>query len=124
MVRGIGIDLCEISRMERMRMMTRFTERYFTPEEQAYIRSRGANAAQTMAGVFAAKEALAKALGTGIDFSLQEAEVVHDEQGCPGYRFHGSLAERTEGDAFWLSITHDTGVAAAVCIREGGVKNA
>ncbi len=124
MVRGIGIDLCEISRMERMRMMTRFTERYFTPEEQAYIRSRGANAAQTMAGIFAAKEALAKALGTGIDFSLQEAEVVHDEQGCPGYRFHGSLAERTEGDAFWLSITHDAGVAAAVCIREGGVKNA
>ena len=124
MIQGIGLDLCEISRMEKLRTMTRFTERYFTAEEQEYIRGKGIHAAQTMAGIFAAKEALAKALGTGLDFSLQEAEVIHDERGCPAYRFHGSLSGRTAGEQFFLSITHDGGVAGAVCIREDGVNNA
>ena len=118
MVRGIGIDLCEISRMERMRMMTRFTERYFTPEEQAYIRSRGANAAQTMAGIYAAKEALSKALGTGIAFELKEISIFHDEAGMPGYSLSGKAEKLGAGDRFWLSISHDGGIAAAVCVRE------
>ena len=122
MIRGIGLDFCEIARMEKMRMMTRFTERYFTGAEQEYIRDKGKNAAQTMAGIFAAKEALAKALGTGISFDLREAEVVHDAAGCPAYRFHGKVAEIAGEDRFLLTITHDGGIAGAVCIREEGVK--
>ena len=123
MIRGIGLDFCEISRMEKMRMMTRFTERYFTEGEQAYIRDKGHNAAQTMAGIFAAKEALAKALGTGISFDLREAEVIHDGAGCPAYRLRGKAAELAGEDRFLLTITHDGGIAGAVCIREEGVKN-
>lgn len=115
---GLGIDVCEISRMEKRLLDGRFLQRYFTDDEIAYIRSRGKGAAQTMAGLFAAREALGKALGTGIDFDLKEAEICHDPSGHPSYRLTGRLAERTAGERFLLSITHDGGVAAAVCIRE------
>ena len=118
MCAGLGLDLCEISRMERLLEDDRFLNRYFTPEEIAYIRGRGRAAAQSMAGIFAAKEALGKALGTGIGFELREAEVRHTAEGCPFYAFSGALKEKTGGDRFWLSITHDGGMAAAVCVRE------
>ena len=118
MILGIGLDLCEISRMENKLADGRFLARFFTDGEAAYIRSRGAAAAQTMAGLFAAREALGKALGGGIDFDLKESEIVHDPQGRPSYRLAGKLAERASGERFFLSITHDGGVAAAVCIRE------
>ncbi len=115
---GLGIDLCEISRMEKHLDDDRFLERFFTQDEIQYIRSRGKGAAQTLAGLFASREALGKALGTGIDFELKEAEICHDASGLPFYHLTGRLAERTEGERFLLSITHDGGVAAAVCIRE------
>ncbi len=119
MVRGLGLDLCEISRMEKMLADERFLNRYFTEEEAGYIRSRGRSAAQTMAGIFAAKEALAKALGTGITFSLKEVGVCHDEAGQPGYSLSGTAAELAGGDRFLLSISHDGGIAVAICVREG-----
>ena len=118
MLIGLGLDICEISRMEKNLRNDRFLIRYFTPEEIAYVRSKGASSAQTLAGLFAAREALGKALGSGIDFDLSEAEILHDPKGRPYYHFSGSLAARTEGECFHLSITHDGGVAAAVCIRE------
>ena len=60
-VRGVGIDLCAIGRMEELLGNVRFLERFFTEEETAYVMARGAAAAQSMAGIFAAKEALLKA---------------------------------------------------------------
>ena len=118
MVKGVGLDLCEIARMDRMLTDERFLNRYFTEDEIRYIQSKGKSAAQTLAGIFAAKEALAKALGTGITFNLKEVCVSHDEAGLPGYRLSGSTAELCSGDRFLLSISHDGGVAAAVCVRE------
>ena len=118
MITGIGLDICEIARMERKLQDERFLNRFFTEDEIAYIRSRGAAAAQTLAGIFASREAIAKALGGGIDFEMKEAEVIHDSKGKPYYRLSGSLARRAAGNRFFLSITHDGGVAAAVCIRE------
>ena len=118
MITGIGLDLCEVSRMQKLLQDDRFLNRFFTPEETAYIRSKGASSAQTMAGIFSAKEALGKALGTGISFELKDAEILHDEHGCPYYCLHGDLPERVPGESFHLSITHDGGVSAAVCIRE------
>ena len=118
MLIGLGLDLCEISRMEKILRDERFLFRFFTDHEIAYIRSRGASAAQTASGLFASREALGKALGGGIDFDMKEAEVSHDPQGRPFFCFSGKLAERTAGERVWLSITHDGGVAAAVCIRE------
>ena len=118
MVFGIGLDICEIARMENNLQNDHFLARFFTEAEVSYIRSRGAAAAQTLAGLFASREALGKSLGGGIDFDLKEAEIRHDSAGRPYYYLTGRLAERTAGDRFWLSITHDGGIAAAVCIRE------
>ena len=124
MILGIGLDICAIARMEKNLENERFLARFFTEAEGDYVRGRGKGAAQTLAGIFAAKEALGKALGGGLDFDLREAEIVHDENGSPGYALTGALAERTRGERLLLSITHDGGVAAAMCVREGGdVKN-
>ena len=119
MVKGLGLDLCEVCRIEKLITDGRFLERFFTDDEAAYIRGKGKNAAQTAAGIYAAKEALAKALGTGITFSLKEVGVCHDEAGQPGYSLSGTAAELAGGDRFLLSISHDGGIAAAVCVREG-----
>ena len=118
MVKGVGLDLCGISRMEKLVADERFLNRFFSPEEIAYIRSKGRSAAQTMAGIYAAKEALAKALGTGISFELKEACICHDASGMPGYELAGKAAELAGDDLLHLSVTHDGGMAAAVCIRE------
>lgn len=119
MCKGIGLDLCEIARMEKRVEDERFLLRYFNDDEIRYIRSKRKGAAQTMAGIFAAKEALSKALGTGIVFDLREIGVSHDAQGKPGYTLTGKVSVACGDDRFWLSITHDAGMAAAVCIREG-----
>ena len=118
MSRGLVLDLCEISRMEKLSADERFLNRYFNEGEIGYIRSKGKSAAQTMAGIYAAKEALAKALGTGITFDLKEISIFHDEAGMPAYSLSGKAKKMGEGDRFFLSITHDGGIAAAVCVRE------
>ena len=123
MIRGLGIDLCEIRRMEDAITHPRFLLRVFSEEEQAYILSRKAGAGQTAAGLYAAKEAFLKALGTGIcSLALCEIRVAHDEKGAPYYLLGEKqleqLAERGAESAH-LSITHDGGTAAAVCILEG-----
>ena len=119
MCKGLGMDLCEIGRMEKLLEDGRFLVRYFTPEEIRYIRSRGAGAAGTLAGLFAAREALGKALGGGIDFELKEAEVCHTESGAPFFRLSGELEKRVGENRLHLSISHDGGIAAAVCLLEG-----
>ena len=118
MCKGLGLDVCEIARMEKMLKDDRFLSRFFTEAESAYIRSRGAGAASSLAGHFAAREALGKALGGGIDFDLKEAEICHAESGAPFYRVSGKLKERIGDSRLFLSISHDGGVAAAVCIIE------
>ena len=116
MCKGLGLDLCEITRMDKLLKDGRFLSRYFT--EASYVRSRGAGAAASLAGLFAAKEALGKALGCGIGFELREAEIRHSETGAPYYRLSGSLKERVGDARLLLSVTHDGGVAAAVCVIE------
>ena len=122
MIAGVGIDLCEISRMEKLLNDSHFLARYFSPKEQAYIQGKGRGAAQTMAGIYAAKEALAKALGAGIvSADLWAVEVTHDKYGAPAYELQGEyarLAEDKRISSFSLSITHDGGMAAAVCVAE------
>ena len=66
MCKGLGLDLCGISRMEALLRDERFLNRYFTPAETAYVHAKGAGAAQTLAGLYAAKEAVLKAMGVGI----------------------------------------------------------
>lgn len=118
MCTGVGLDLCEISRMEKLKEDGRFLARFFTEAEGAYILGGGKAAAQRMAGIFAAKEAFGKSLGTGLAFDLREVEVAHTESGQPFYVLHGKAGEMGGGSSFLLSISHDGGIAGAVCVRE------
>jgi holo-[acyl-carrier protein] synthase len=122
MILGIGIDLCEVPRMRDALARGGFLPRFFTEAEQAYILGRGAGAAQSLAGHFAAKEAGLKALGCGIALPLKDIAVAHDESGAPRFVLTGqALARMTElgGSAMHLSITHTGEMAAAVAVLEG-----
>ena len=67
-MKGIGMDLCEIARFERiLEKGDGFLRRYFSAEEQAYVLGRGQTAAQSAAALFAAKEAFLKAAGIGMN---------------------------------------------------------
>ena len=82
MIIGIGTDICSISRFEDEEKRGSLIARFFTENERTYVESRGKGAAASAAAVFAAKEACAKALGTGFrGFGPSEIEVVHNEDG-------------------------------------------
>ena len=88
MIRGIGMDLVEISRVKSFmegQSGGRFVSRVLTPAEQGLVSERQGRAAEFVAGRFAAKEAVVKALGTGIGATvgLQDIEVLPDLSGRP-----------------------------------------
>lgn len=124
MIVGSGIDLVEISRIEQSveRFGKRFLNRVYTPAEQAYcLRKR--NSAESLAARFAAKEAGAKALGTGISHGVSwlEIEVVREPSGRPTIRFHGraaEIAQRMGVGHVALSITHTSALSMASVVVE------
>ncbi len=126
MILGVGIDLCEIARMEAALEKPRFAERVFTPAERARLdAARGKRRAEVAAGLFAAKEAVAKALGTGfVGFGPWDVEIVPDPAGRPVCRLLNGAAARAaalvEGGEWTVhvSITHENGAAAAVAVAE------
>ena len=121
---GLGIDLCQVERIEKaMAAHANFLSRYYTEEEQAYIAQRGNAGAQSAAAMFAAKEALLKAMGIGLSggVSMREIGVCHDTNGAPCYKLTGAAADRLRsmgGGSVFLSLTHEGGMAAAVAIIE------
>jgi holo-[acyl-carrier protein] synthase len=125
MVIGVGTDLIEIERVEASiaRFGRRFLERLFTPGEIAYcLKKKGS--AESFAARFAAKEAGAKALGTGISrgVSWKEIEVRREPGERPTLHWSGRAAERakTLGVVHTaLSLTHSRTVAMAVVVVEG-----
>ena len=116
MCKGIGIDLCEIARMQALLDEGRSLRRMFTEAEQAYIAGKGASAAQTMAGMFAAKEAVLKALGTGMTIPMTDIVISHTELGQPIVTLTGKAAQ--SGGTVLVSITHEAGMAAAFAVWE------
>ena len=121
---GIGCDLCAVSRMERAIEKAHFTERVFLPGERAYLDGRGRARAQSAAAMFAAKEAAAKALGTGFAQGVMPwtIEVVHSAQGAPQLLLHGASQERLAaigGAKAHLSLSHEGDMAMAMVILEG-----
>ena len=124
MIVGTGIDLAEIGRIRHSmdRYGQRFLDRVYTAAEQAYcLRKR--NAAESFAARFAAKEAGAKALGTGISYGVSwlEIEVVREASGRPTLQYHGRAAEIAAHLGVVqasLSITHTTDMAMASVILE------
>jgi holo-[acyl-carrier protein] synthase len=126
MIAGIGVDLCELSRLEHAlaaRSGARFRARVFTPAEVRYCAQRQRTALQSYAGIFAAKEAALKALGTGWSQGLgwQSVEVVHDAGGAPALVLHDAartLARRRGVTSAHLTISHAGGLAVAVVVLE------
>jgi holo-[acyl-carrier protein] synthase len=126
MIVGSGIDLTEIGRIQKSmdRYGPRFLARVYTAAEQAYcLRKR--NSAESFAARFAAKEAGAKALGTGINYGINwlEIEVVREPSGRPTLPFHGRAAEfaaRLGVVHAAVSITHTTDLAMASVVLEDG----
>lgn len=124
MVVGLGTDLIEIVRIQQSvtRFGDRFLRRVFSPSEIDYCR-RKKNAAESFAARFAAKEAGAKALGTGISQGITwlELEVVRQPSGKPTLHLTGRAAQRALqlGVAtVSLSLTHSKDIALAVVVME------
>ncbi len=125
MVLGLGTDLIEIARIKQTieRHGERFLHKVFTEGEIAYCLSKKINSAESFAARFAAKEAGAKALGTGISHgvSWKELEVRRAAGDRPTLHLSGRAAERGSQmgiRTLSLSLTHNRDVAMAVVIAE------
>ena len=122
---GIGVDMVEIARMEKvLARRPNFAKRVFTAEERSYC-ERMARPAQHYAARFAAREAVLKALGTGFSRGIGFADVyvVRNEAGQPQAMLTGRAAEVAAEQgvrevALSLSYTHDVAVANAVAVTD------
>lgn len=117
---GVGIDLVEIPRIRELlaRHGQRFKERTFTPSEIAYCDSC-ADPAMHYAARFAAKEAVAKALGTGLwaeGVVWTDIEVVRGEHGKPSITLHGAALTHANNGTCLVSLTHTKDLAMAQVI--------
>jgi holo-[acyl-carrier protein] synthase len=116
-----GVDLVEIERLKEVieRHGERFLQRVFTPQELAEV---GGNIA-SLAGRFAAKEAVSKALGTGIGpVSWREIEILRGSQREPVLRLYGSaaiLAQQRELNQWSISLSHTEQYAIALAVAVG-----
>ena len=117
-----GIDLIEVARIERAiaRHGDRFYRRFFTRQEIEYCQGR----ATSLAGRFAVKEAVAKALGTGIgDFNWTDIEVVCDGRGKPELILHNRAKQMAEekGLGMWsISLSHTDTHAIGLAVATNG----
>jgi holo-[acyl-carrier protein] synthase len=106
MIRGLGIDIVEIERVAKAMSRPRFVSRILTePEKLQNITSA------SVAGKWAAKEAVAKAVGTHLLW--HDVEILRDGQGKPSVQFVKKVAGNIH-----LSITHENGIAAAIAVWE------
>ncbi len=116
----IGIDIVEVKRIEKAMKYQGFLTKLFTENEREYLRGRGFSV-QTVAGMYAAKEAVAKALGTGIaeGIGTQDIEIMHDSLGKPYavlYRKAQQKMEEKQLSGMELSISHEKSYAVSVCM--------
>ncbi|MCX7827907.1 MAG: holo-ACP synthase [Thermanaerothrix sp.] len=122
MIIGIGVDICSVPRMRRSISIDGFVERVFHAEEIEYVRG-STRPEESLAGSFAAKEALAKALGIGLSkLGLKGAWVRRTERGpvlCLDDRISEYVRSMGVGRIF-LSISHEREVAVAFVVLEGG----
>jgi len=114
LIAGIGIDLCSIARMaEALERTPALSARVFHPSEESLP-------INSLAGRFAAKEALAKAIGNPKLLVWNEIEVVKDELGKPSFVFHGKTKLEIEilNVRCLLSISHELELATAMVVLE------
>jgi holo-[acyl-carrier protein] synthase len=121
MIIGIGTDIIEINRIEKVIMRTSsFIQKSFTSNEIEYFKLKGLKG-NVIAGNFAAKEAISKALGTGFrGFGLQDIEVLRDELGKPVVNLSHKIYDLLDIKEFniHVSISHSKENAIAYAVME------
>lgn len=119
MIKGIGMDMVEVSRIEKACGKEHFLNRVFTAEEVIRFRKFPVK----LAGNFAVKEAVAKVLGTGFrGFCPIDVEVLRDDLGKPYVNLYGSARELQEKlgiTSVFVTITNEKEYACAVAVAEG-----
>src|SRR5215213_5414729 len=112
---GVGIDVVDIERFgQSLERTPHLAERLFTPLERE-------RQLASLAARFAAKEALAKALGAPGGLQWHDAEVVKDDEGRPAFVLQGTVQLRAVGlrvSTIHLSLSHDAGIASAMVVAE------
>jgi len=114
---GLGTDIVEIERIEKAINKTeKFREKVFTDKEILYCEGK-ATKYQSYAGRFCVKEAISKAMGTGVrNFELKDIEVLNDELGKPFGVFYGNLKEYFGDKNLMITISHCKEYATATAI--------
>lgn len=121
-----GVDIVDCSRMEKAlsRHEGAFNRRVYTATEEAICLAKGKHATESFAARYAAKEAVSKALGTGIGpegVSLQDIEILAHENESPYVVLHEAALHKYEamhGKCIAISLSHDGGMAIAFCTIE------
>lgn len=118
-IRGVGCDIVSVSRIAGLLENTRFLSSVCTESEQMYCKEKSA---ETAAGLWAAKEAVSKALGTGFSgFTAKDIEICRNEDGQPFAVLHNGAKETaTERNVvrIHLSISHEKEQAIAFAVAE------
>ena len=120
MIVGIGNDIIEIERIEKAILKEGFKNKVYTQRELENIEKRG-NRTETYAGIFSAKEAISKAIGTGVrEFSLIDLEILNDDLGKPyvvvSEKLDKILRNKKENYQIEISISHSKKYATAMAI--------
>ncbi|HCE31910.1 holo-ACP synthase [Fusobacterium sp.] len=120
MIVGIGNDIIEIERIEKAISKESFKNKIYTQRELKNIQKRG-NRTETYAGIFSAKEAISKAIGTGVrEFSLTDLEILNDDLGKPyvvvSEKLDKILKTKKEDYQIEISISHSRKYATAMAI--------
>ena len=120
MIVGIGNDIIEIERIEKAISKEGFKNKVYTERELENIEKRG-NRMETYAGIFSAKEAISKAIGTGVrEFSLIDLEILNDDLGKPyvvvSEKLDKILKNKKESYQIEISISHSKKYATAMAI--------
>ncbi|GAA3374458.1 holo-ACP synthase [Streptomyces sannanensis] len=122
MIIGVGIDVAEIDRFAAALERTPGMAQRLFVERELFLPSGERRGVASLAVRFAAKEAIAKALGAPSGLHWTDAEVYTEDSGRPRLRVKGTVAAAAEerGVRAWhVSLSHDAGVASAVVIAEG-----
>ena len=114
----IGLDIIKIKRIAKSLENPRFLQRFFTEKERVEFKNHNFKV-ESIAGAYAAKEAFAKCIGTGIrSFNLNEINLLHNSLGAPYLELTGSAKQIADERnlKFGVSISHTNDIAAAVVI--------
>lgn len=119
MIFGIGTDVVEIEKIKRaIEKNPKFLEKVYTHLELEYSTRNGKLMYNSLAGMWAAKEAFAKATGMGFrEFFLKDVEIIHNWLGAPCIKLYNK-AKEFDNKKIHLSISHSDFVAVAYCIIE------